>query len=399
MIRTPPRALLNILLVAALVEGLALAWALLWSSPDAPGKFFGGDQEAYRQAAIRLIETGSPYHPLLFAGPLANVLSNVPIAYVYPPPLAQLFVPLVAMEPRVLAAASSLTQGLILSLLLPLVYRRFAGGLSLSSVLGVFVIGMLSFPVQYAIYGGNMSALVAIAIAVAVLAPGRGGAVAATLVGILKMTPGILLLPALFTRGSRRVAAGVGIVVIGLSVAIAPVAWVDWLRVLPNIVRFPPWDSTHNVAPVVVFGAVNLAALGTAISLIIVAGSVAGAVVLAHRGRWFGSVAAATTALLFGPSSLGDHYLAMLIPLVIAAWPNSGWQLRAILATFIASTIVPWWTPDPSLLLRAGYLAATIGACVGVTKQLARYRSEKLLPSHQPAGQGLNLETGRLSPV
>ncbi len=79
-------------LAALLAEALILSWLRLWGRTEDPGSFFGGDLEAYRAGAERLMQTGSPYHPALYAGPIDNVVTNVPIAYLYPPSLAQAFV-------------------------------------------------------------------------------------------------------------------------------------------------------------------------------------------------------------------------------------------------------------------------------------------------------------------
>ncbi|HEY0444708.1 MAG TPA: hypothetical protein VGC90_10835, partial [Candidatus Limnocylindrales bacterium] len=185
--------------------------------------------------------------------------------------------------------------------------------------------------------------------------------------------PLVLLLPALFSQRSLRAAATAGLVFVAASAAIAPKAWIDWLRVLPNILRFPPWEGTHNFAPVVILGEVGAAGVGTAVGVAIAVTAVVSAIVLARRERWFGAVASATVALLFGPSSLGDHYLAVLVPLIVAAWPKSGWRIRTVLVAFVGATMIPWWTPDPSLGVRVVYLVATAATCLAVTVRLARY--------------------------
>jgi len=388
------RLLVSVVLVAALVDSGVFAWMALWSHAADPGAFFGGDHESYRQAAIRLASTGSPYHPLLFAGPIANDVKNVPIAYLYPPPLAQLFVPLLGIPAFTLAAWSSAVQGLIVAIVFPLVYRRFAFNLAWSSVLGVWLIAGVSNPVHFAIYGGNLSGWIAISIAIALVAPRRAGPVVATLMGIVKMTPGILLVPALLTRTARLPVAAVGLLVVGTSVAISPFAWAEWLRALPNIFQFPPWDGAENFSPVVITSAIGLPQVGSVLTLLISATAIVGAVVLARSGRWYGSIAAAATALLFATSSVGSHYLAILTPLVIAALPNSSRTARVALTAFIITTIVPWFAPEPSLVLRALYLFAALAACITVTIQLARYPTGEPTRS-RVTSRGLVVDTGR----
>jgi Glycosyltransferase family 87 len=178
--------------------------------------------EAYRAGAERLIQTGSPYHPALHAGPIDNVISNVPIAYLYPPPLAQVLVLFEDVPPGPLAIASSLVQVAVLSIVLPLVYRQFAGRICARSLLAVLVLAVFSFPLEFATYGGNLSGWTTIAVALMLVRPGGTAGVPAALIGFVKMTPLVLLVPVIAYPRSRVPAMSVLVGLAAISIAIAP---------------------------------------------------------------------------------------------------------------------------------------------------------------------------------
>lgn len=355
----------------ALAEALILPWLRLWGRTADPGSFFGGDLEAYRAGAERLMQTGSPYYPALHAGPIDNIITNVPIAYLYPPPLAQVFVLLSTVPPGALAIASSLVQLTALAIVLPILYRHFAGRIDVGSLLVVLLVAVLSFPLEMATYGGNMSGWITIAVAVMLLRPGRAAGLPAALIGLAKMTPAVLLVPAITTARSRTLAIAVPVGVTAISIAIAPHAWADWLRVLPNILRFPPAPEGFNMAPVGVFGSFGLPVVGTLIGYGLTAGAIAASAWLAHTGRWAAAVAAAVAALLFGPTSLWDHYLALTVPLLLAAWPVSGTRTRPFLV-MLAGVHVMLWLPQGPLVLRAAYLGSVLAGSVAAIIALAR---------------------------
>ena len=143
----------------------------LWAKPIDSEPAFGIDLVAYREAAIRLITTGSPYHEALLSGPIENRIQNVRIAYLYPPPLAQAFVPVVDIDPQLFASVWAALQGLPLLILIPLVYRRYGGTLTTTSILVIWLTLVLSYPVSFALYIGNLSGWIAIGVAVMLLGP------------------------------------------------------------------------------------------------------------------------------------------------------------------------------------------------------------------------------------
>lgn len=352
--------LLSVLAALGLVASVVFAWVRLWSIPIDARSAFGLDLGAYREAAIRLIATGSPYHEALLSGPIENRYENVSIAYLYPPPIAQVFVPVVDVDPQVLAAVWATLQAVALLAVMPLVYRRYGGTLTLTSTLTIWIALVLSFPLNFALYVGNLSGWIAIAIAVMLLAPGRAAGVASALLSVVKMTPAVLLLPAVIRRESRSAALVTIAVVTTVSLVLAPYAWSQWFRVLPNIVRFPPATSTGNLAPVGVLGALGFPTAGVVLGLAITVVAVVASIALAYRGSWAGAVAAATTALLFAPSTIWNHYLVVTLPILIAAWPHSDWRMRVPIVLFMAISAIEWLGFVATPGARTAYLAATI---------------------------------------
>jgi hypothetical protein len=367
-----------------LLEVLYWAWSVMWSGAALPTAFFGGDHAAYRNGALRLIETGSPYHAALHAGPIANVVENVPIGYLYPPFLAQAFVPLSAIPPFAVALASSVTQLVLLAICLPLVSRRYAGSRTITGLIAVWLATAVSYPIHMAAFGGNLSGWIAIGVAVMLLGPGpRAGATAAVL-ALVKMTPAVLLLPALLTGPrTRRAALAVSIAAIAASITVAPAAWADWINVLPNILRFPPPMEQMNLAPGAVLGSFGAGTLGSVIGLAVAAVAVVLAAGFAWRGRWSAAMAAAVAALLLGPNALWDHYLAMTLPVLIAAWPTAGRVARIGLGWLLAVHALHWFLVPPSPEVRLVYLLGILAGCAASVAVLAR-RAPELDAEAQP---------------
>jgi hypothetical protein len=365
------RGIAPVLLGVLLVELLGFAWLAMWSAAGQPNTFFGGDHEAYRNGAIRLVESGSPYHPALHMGPIANRVENVPIGYLYPPVLAQLFLPLTNLPAPTVAAASSLAQLVLFAILMPLVYRRYAGGLSATALFAVWLVTAASFPIHMAAWGGNLSGWITIGIAVMLLGPRMRAGIAAAFLTLLKLTPAVLLIPALLAgRRSRTAAVGTLVAVVAASVALSPGAWADWVRVLPNILRFPPPEDHLHVAPAAVFAGFGAREVGALLGLgaALLAGVASAA--MAWQGRWAASVAAATLALLLGPSSLWDHYLALTVPLVLAAWPLAGSWSRGFMASLVVAHAAHWVLTPPSTEVRAAYLLAVVLGSAAATISL-----------------------------
>jgi hypothetical protein len=378
-----PRArsiIFPVLAGVALAETLAFAWARLWIQAANGNAIFGLDLWAYREGAARLIATGSPYHEALAAGPIDNVMENVSIAYLYPPPLAQAFVPFVAVDHQLLSWVWAIAQVAALAVLLPLVYRRFGGALSATSILSLWTVAVLFYPMNIAVFIGNLSGWFAVGIAVTLLGPGRPAGVAAALMALSKLTPTILLVPAIIRRESRASALlAVGGITL-ISAVLAPEAWAQWISLLGNILRFPAAAAPSNLAPVAVLGALGFESAGTVLGLSLAAVAIAASIALAIKGSWPAAIAAATTAFLFAPTTLWDHYLAILLPIIIAAWPGCDRRTRTVLVLFVAISMAEWLAIEMWLPVRTLYLASAILAAVAGTVWLAQRDAEQPSP-------------------
>lgn len=369
---------------AALGLVLALAVVRLWSFTGA-GSFLGGDLVAYLAAANRLQHTGSPYHPLLLAGPIENVVSNIPIAYYYPPPLAQLFTPLAHLSSLDLAFPWILTQVVLLALVLPLVW--FSSSLDRTNGWPIWValLGVSSFPLQFALYGGNVSGWMTIAVAVILAKRGGGAAIAAST--LIKLTPGPLFAAGLVdARLRRRILAATGFMGVG-SVLASPQAWLDWIRILPNLARLTPYTGYPNLSLTSLLGPAGFAQLGTALGycLAVVFGAAA-LLAAARSGLGVGAVALALTSMLFLSTTIWDHYLAVFVPVYIAAWANAGTATRVTIAAAVVSQVLPWFFLDPfavALALLVTMVAAS--AAIGLTA-LRRPRPADLMSSTGTGG-------------
>ncbi len=185
-----------LLIVAAIGASLLLVVAMArWGAPS--------DEHAYWLAARRLIE-GVPLYD-----PAATIVT--PFAYLYPPPLAQVLVPVAAVVPDWLFSAGwTVTMGLALFWL--------AGRDVLRAL------ALIAFPpVAVEFWFRNVHLLLAVLVVLGLRHASGWFAVGAA----IKVSPG-LGIPYLAARGSWRAAAVatlVGMVMLAVSVALTPDAW------------------------------------------------------------------------------------------------------------------------------------------------------------------------------
>jgi hypothetical protein len=220
-------------------------------------------------------------------------------------------------------------------------------------------------PVFDTLWKGNVSGFLALAVALA-LAGGSAGGVAIALATLLKLVP-VVYLPGL-AGGPRRplLAAGLtALLLVGVSVLLAPAAWSDYAVVLPNLLAGRA-DEVTNIAPAAVVGRAGLPDVITTTlrvaALAMVAVCCGAAFVVARRPR--GTAAAVTlgtAAMLLLPAALWYHYLAALLPLAVCAWAAASPRFRGTLL-------------GGALLVLAGLAwlpAATIGGAVMISASLA----------------------------
>ena len=367
--------LLSVNVIGCLVM-VSVSWRGLWSWTATPGSFFGGDHEAYRAGAERLLASGSPYHAALADGPIPNHVGNVVFAYLYPPPLAQLFVGLRLVDPVALAWLAAALQMVVLLVLAPLIYRRYGGGSSAVETVSTWLFVLASWPIHMALFGGNLSGWLAIAVALMLVASGPVAAISAVLAGVLKFTPMALVVLAIFYRPTRLATLVTLATVLVFSMVMDPSAWISWVSVLPNILRFPTGNSPANFAPAALLGSVGLGGLGLALSFAIAAVAAVASIWLSWKGLWAAAVAAGVAAILYGSGSTWDHYLAPTIPLVLAAMPKATWAVRGVFAAFAVATALMWLgTVALSDFARVAFLLVTMATSAVTIVTLASMTS------------------------
>jgi hypothetical protein len=79
-------------------------------------------------------------------------------------------------------------------------------------------------------------------------------------------------------------------------------------------------------------------------------------------------VAAAVASGLLLNSTLWDHYLAVMIPILIAAWPNVSGRWRALLALGGLTHLVGWFGllgVQTAVIMFGGFVAITLASLLG----------------------------------
>src|SRR5688572_12608584 len=287
------------------------------------------DFEAYFDAAVRLIATGSPYQEQTLSGPFRPGPYGL---YLYAPPLAMLFVPLTWFDENVAALIwLGLRVGLVaLTCGLMPVARPIR--------LATFGIAALSAPVLFDLNLGNISLIVTF---LSVLIwrwldrPAAGAALAVSLT--LRPTMAVIALwwlgrgiwkPVLWTA-----AAGLAIVAATLPfIGIEP--WLQYATVLSHVSNVTGVRSNVDLGSAVLM----LGGPPWAASVALYSGYVAamGASVLSlRRDRELSYVVTLTATLLMAPL-LWDHYLThLLVPAAFLASRGKSWGLLLPLAAWL----------------------------------------------------------------
>ena len=153
---------------------------------------------------------------------------------------------------------------------------------------------------------------------------------------MLKLTPIFLVVPALFAGRRALIGLLAMVPVLAISFVLAPYAWFDFVRIIPNLLSGPTLFennlSLHSLATYGLPGLPWAPEVARAISVAVGLAALAGSVVLARRREgWPAALTLAVAALLLVPSSTWYHYLCMLLPLAAFAWPRAGRRIRASL--------------------------------------------------------------------
>lgn len=340
------RASLAAFVLLALATVSMILWAvfIMWRTALDSTLDFGLDLVAYTSAAKRLAETGSPYSAELLRGPIINTAANVPIAYYYPPPLAQAFLPLADVSQTLLATVWTVAQICVFLWLIPALFRAGGGQLTPLAAVALLFVCAASWPFNEALFIGNVSGWYAAAIGCLLLTTGRIAGCLSAVMAFVKLTPVTFLGAALVDRRTRGAAVVTTLLIVGVSMVLAPSAWIDWLRILPNLLRLEPSDASANLAPVAVFGLFGLSRLGTIVGLVLAAGFGISALILASReGMGPRTIAAAAFGSMFLSSTLWEHYLAVIIPLIVFAWAGADALRRGLITAYVAIGISDWF--------------------------------------------------------
>jgi hypothetical protein len=376
----PTWFVLGLIAMAAL-----LAYVVLWRGVTRPGSFFGDDLFAYTSAADRLAATGSPYYPDLLLGPIVSG-NNVLIGYFYPPVLAQLFLPLRAIPHLALAVGWSTAQAICLLILLPLVS---AGQRALTLNRGLLAIGfgLAFYPLQFAIFSGNVSGWLAIGAALSLVAGRRVGGTVAAVATSVKLLPLPMFAAALTDRRSRPAAVIPLAVVVAVSLALAPQAWADFMKVLPNTLQIGMAESRTNLSPAHALLEFGLLGLGLILGWILAVGFGIAAVATGLREGYSSRVLAmAVFSVTFASSTLWDHYLGVMVPLILWAWPSLGARGRLAIAVFVVLATGLWIRLDAIPVYRLGLVASLVVCSLAIVTNREPRAGEPLpwvrLPAH-----------------
>jgi alpha-1,2-mannosyltransferase len=338
-------------LAAAALVGLIGLTKIVIGNPETLGQ----DLPAYVEAARRLIETGSPYSLEVVSGQLDRY--DIATGYLYPPVLAQAFVPLSYVPMPILTVIWTAAQVALLIVLLPMVYARFGGHADRAHALTIVLAAVAFFPNLIAVVIGNVSGWIAIGAAVMLLAPPVGRSAMAAALMWVKLTPGAFVIGAFVDRSSRLSAIGGSLGILVVSFLVSPAAWTTWIEVFPTVSGFfGNVPFTSNLAPSHVLGSTGFPLLASIASVVVPAAFLGILIMAAARGLVAGWVAAGAGVYLTATGTAWDHYFAVLTPIAVAVWPGAPRSLRiGIVAVLV------WLGPLRFLELQPAYQLVGLG--------------------------------------
>ena len=321
---------------------LVLAAAISIWIGKSPGWAY--DFEAYYNAALRLLASGSPYQAETLAGPFRPGPYGL---FLYAPPLAVVFVPLTWLG----SAAGALVWLMLHIAVLALACALMP--VSRTIRLATFGVAALSAPVLFDLNLGNVSLVLTL---LAVLAwrwldrpvSGVALAVALTLRPTMAVIAGWWLVRGVWRPIVWTAISGL-LIVAGSLVFIAPGRWFDYLTVLRNVSDMTGVHRNIDLgSALLMFGAPSWAA-----SLALYAGyaiALAAILMSLRRDRELSFVVTLVASLLLAPL-LWDHYLTHLI--IVAAFlvaRGRPWGLLLPLLCWLPTVLV---SLDPGLEGRA----------------------------------------------
>ena len=214
----------------------------------ASGSFFGDDLYAYTQRRRPTRRHGVAVRSGPARGADREPSENILIGYFYPPVLAQLFLPLRAIPHIPLALGWSIAQAICLLILLPLISWRLVHLLEPRAA-------WRSDSRSPSIPSNSRSSVETSAAGWRSASPCRWLQALASEGSSRPSRPASSSCPfrmffAALTDARSRITAVIPLaVIVAVSVVLAPQAWLDFIKVLPNILRNGMADSRTNLRP------------------------------------------------------------------------------------------------------------------------------------------------------
>ena len=317
--------------VALWLAGTGLTLALLARQAADPAGQVAIDLDAYLAAARRIGEGTALYAADQTGGSFAAQGVG---RYLYPPLFAQLLVPVAGLPHPVVVTAWAIAQWLAVLAATWLATGLGGAPRSLERLAWCAAATAWFLPVFDTLWKGNVSGF--LALAVALLAAGGAAGGGATAAATLAKVVPVLWVPAVAAGGRRALGGMLVVAAIALpSLLLAPGAWADYARVLPNLAGGDAGQAT-NLAPWAIAGRAGLPepvpGLLRALSIVAALGlSVLAAVTVRRRPGLAGSRQAtvpAVAAVLLLPAAWWYHYLALLLPVAALVWPAAGTRAR-----------------------------------------------------------------------
>ena len=347
-----------------LIATAALFLLVLWAGNILfryAGETAGNDfWDAYLRAARHLIDGQALYMPTLLSGPFPAQTAQ---AYLYPPTFAWLLTPLLLIPQDISTGLWALAQGILLGLSV-WIAATAAGARKSWRLFFLLMMAVTVFsPDMDTVISGNVGAIIALGTALllrsAVRDP-RGDRSAGPLgvaLGVLKLTPGLMLLPILLANPRRHIPRAI----LATLLLIVPFfllnagVWFDFLRAPYNLAVGSNWYG-NNLAPNVVFpyywpGTADLAPELRFATLALAAGLLIASLYLARRSGGLPlAILAASAVSLLVPGAIWTHYLTALIPGVVFTLvrANNRWR-SVIIICLLLSWPIPVMMPIFSL--------------------------------------------------
>ena len=385
------RRVIGLLLLVAGLVYLAILLAAVTPAGGFEIDFVAG----YRRASLDLLEGRSPYLPAQLNGPFpAHGRYGW---YLYPPVFAQVLTPLALLPAAVGAILWLLIQALMLFVATWVAASAAGARRSLDRVLWTGVALTFFMPVHEVLWTGNVGGPLALSVGALLLAragdPGRDSrraliaGVLAAAAAVIKLAP-LAWLPASLRAGgalARGSLLGLAALVVP-SLVLVPQAWLDYVRVLLNLVTGDA-RYANNLAPAIValnlglpssfVDAVRLAAIASTIGLLLVSLRLSRS---AHG--WPAAVLCAVLAGLLLPAALWYHYLVLLLPLAAFVWVRAALRTRAVLLASGALISVGMTVPP---LAAAGAAALAVTLLVGLRPTAQQGATNTAMPIGEPS--------------